>query len=68
MTRSIAEIGRKIPVIQLAPIGTKVKEDFIAVLPLPIKPQQLYNTLVGSVTRAPLQEKVPSKGKKMQVL
>jgi PAS domain S-box-containing protein len=59
LARSIREIGKKIPVIQLVPIGTKAKEDFIAVLPLPIKPQQLYDSLINSVTKAPLQEKVP---------
>ncbi len=51
------ETARKVPVILLAPLGTKPAEGFTGVLPHPIKPLQLYSTLVSAFSQAPAQER-----------
>lgn len=53
LTRRVREMRKKIPVLLLAPMGTKPPEDFDAVLSLPIKPLQLYSTLNGILAPLP---------------
>lgn len=42
--------------VLLAPIGTKPRDGFAAVMSLPIKPRQIYNILVSLFALAPAQE------------
>jgi PAS domain S-box-containing protein len=52
------ERSKGLPVILLTPIGTKPTESYASVLPLPIKPLQLFNTMVSIFALAPAQEAV----------
>ena len=52
----VRRLHKELPLILLAPIGTKPKEGVAAVQPLPIKPRQIYNTLVKVFTLAPAPE------------
>lgn len=63
---------KELPMVLLAPIGTKPLEGFAAVLPLPIKPRQLFSTLVSVFAPAPAQEsasnEVPVGGGPLRIL
>jgi CheY-like chemotaxis protein len=52
------ERSKGLPVILLTPIGTKPTESYASALPLPIKPLQLFNTMVSIFALAPAQEAV----------
>jgi CheY-like chemotaxis protein len=52
----VRRVKKELPMVLLAPVGTKPTEGFDAVLPLPIKPRQLFNTLVSVFALAPARE------------
>jgi len=56
LTERMREKNRGLPMMLLAPIGTKPTDGLTAVLPLPIKPLQLFNTLISIFALAPAQE------------